>query len=69
LKLQEGRARGFSSSEVRMPEAEVTGGVVEIPLAQTGEGIADCELIRWFVKEVNVVSREDFVYDARSEPP
>jgi 2-oxoisovalerate dehydrogenase E2 component (dihydrolipoyl transacylase) len=52
-----------------MPEAEVTGGVVEIPLAQTGEGIADCELIRWFVKEVNVVSREDFVYDARSEPP
>lgn len=35
-----------------MPDVEANGGIVEIPLAQTGEGIADCELIRWFVKEV-----------------
>nr|XP_010938375.1 lipoamide acyltransferase component of branched-chain alpha-keto acid dehydrogenase complex, mitochondrial isoform X1 [Elaeis guineensis] len=27
------------------------GGVVEVPLAQTGEGIAECELLKWFVKE------------------
>lgn len=28
------------------------GGVVDVPLAQTGEGIAECELLKWFVKEV-----------------
>lgn len=27
------------------------GGLVDVPLAQTGEGIAECELIKWFVKE------------------
>ncbi|KAK9146971.1 hypothetical protein Sjap_006874 [Stephania japonica] len=27
------------------------GGVVEVPLAQTGEGIAECELLKWFVGE------------------
>lgn len=35
-----------------MPDVKATGGIVEIPLAQTGEGIADCELIKWFVQEV-----------------
>lgn len=29
------------------------GGIVDVPLAQTGEGIAECELIRWFVQEVS----------------
>jgi hypothetical protein len=24
-----------------------------VPLAQTGEGIAECELLKWFVKEVS----------------
>lgn len=55
MQIQKAGARGFSSSEVRMPDVEATGGIVEIPLAQTGEGIADCELIRWFVKEVGDV--------------
>lgn len=27
------------------------GGIVDVPLAQTGEGIAECELLKWFVKE------------------
>lgn len=27
------------------------GGVVDVPLAQTGEGIAECELLKWFVQE------------------
>lgn len=27
-------------------------GMVDVPLAQTGEGIAECELLKWFVKEV-----------------
>lgn len=26
-------------------------GIVDLPLAQTGEGIAECELLKWFVKE------------------
>lgn len=29
------------------------GGVVDVPLAQTGEGIAECELLKWFVQEVS----------------
>lgn len=28
------------------------GGIVDVPLAQTGEGIAECELLKWFVQEV-----------------
>ncbi|KAH7279910.1 hypothetical protein KP509_37G043300 [Ceratopteris richardii] len=27
------------------------GGIIEVPLAQTGEGIAECELLSWLVKE------------------
>lgn len=27
------------------------GGIVDVPLAQTGEGIAECELLKWFVQE------------------
>ncbi|KAJ0977748.1 hypothetical protein J5N97_013222 [Dioscorea zingiberensis] len=42
------RVGGFSSQAwVDVP----TGGVVEVPLAQTGEGIAECELLKWFVQE------------------
>ncbi|KAL8481480.1 hypothetical protein ACS0TY_027306 [Phlomoides rotata] len=26
-------------------------GMVDVPLAQTGEGIAECELLKWFVQE------------------
>ncbi|KAK1291934.1 hypothetical protein QJS10_CPB17g01246 [Acorus calamus] len=32
-----------------------TSGVVEVPLAQTGEGIAECEILRWFVEEGDLV--------------
>jgi hypothetical protein len=31
-------------------------GLIDVPLAQTGEGIAECELLKWFVKEVSLVS-------------
>jgi hypothetical protein len=34
-------ARGLASS---------AGEVVTFPLAQTGEGISECELMQWFVK-------------------
>lgn len=65
--IQKAGARGFSSSEVRMPDVEATGGIVEIPLAQTGEGIADCELIRWFVKEGDVVDEFAPVCEVQSD--
>ncbi|KAL8162834.1 hypothetical protein V2J09_014323 [Rumex salicifolius] len=26
-------------------------GIIDVPLAQTGEGIAECELLKWFVQE------------------
>lgn len=29
------------------------GNIVEVPLAQTGEGIAECELLKWHVQEVS----------------
>lgn len=42
-------ARRFSSNAL---EDVPIQGIVDVPLAQTGEGIAECELIRWFVQEV-----------------
>ncbi|KAG6493327.1 hypothetical protein ZIOFF_048309 [Zingiber officinale] len=38
------------SSQARVDAAG--GEVVDVPLAQTGEGIAECELLKWFVSEV-----------------
>lgn len=29
------------------------GAILEVPLAQTGEGISECELLKWFVQEVS----------------
>ncbi|XP_027332155.1 lipoamide acyltransferase component of branched-chain alpha-keto acid dehydrogenase complex, mitochondrial [Abrus precatorius] len=34
------------------------GKIVDVPLAQTGEGIAECELLKWYVQEGDYV--EDF---------
>lgn len=50
-----------------MPDVEANGGIVEIPLAQTGEGIADCELIRWFVKEGDMVDEFAPVCEVQSD--
>ncbi|WOH13008.1 hypothetical protein DCAR_0832517 [Daucus carota subsp. sativus] len=41
--------QGCSFSSQPMVEVRVDG-IVEIPLAQTGEGIAECELLKWFVQ-------------------
>lgn len=32
------------------------GEIVDVPLAQTGEGIAECELLKWYVQEVGGAS-------------
>lgn len=43
------KGRCFSSHAIAdVPE----DGMVHVPLAQTGEGIAECELLQWFVQEV-----------------
>lgn len=42
------------------------GGMVDIPLAQTGEGIAECELLKWFVQEVSVICFQTLVNESLS---
>ncbi|CAK9264334.1 unnamed protein product [Sphagnum jensenii] len=56
-----------SSNEVLTANLGSRGGIVEIELAQTGEGIADCELIRWFVKEGDMVEEFDPVCEVQSD--
>ncbi|KAH9305608.1 hypothetical protein KI387_010012, partial [Taxus chinensis] len=43
--------KSFLSSQAHGNSVEPVGGIVEVPLAQTGEGIAECELLKWFVQE------------------
>ncbi|KAE8670366.1 Lipoamide acyltransferase component of branched-chain alpha-keto acid dehydrogenase complex [Hibiscus syriacus] len=44
----ENKYKFFSSNAVAdLP----TNGIVDVPLAQTGEGIAECELLKWFVHQ------------------
>ncbi|XP_024527127.1 lipoamide acyltransferase component of branched-chain alpha-keto acid dehydrogenase complex, mitochondrial isoform X1 [Selaginella moellendorffii] len=42
-------------------------GIVEVPLAQTGEGIVDCELVRWFVKEGECVEEFQPLCEVQSD--
>ncbi|KAK3417974.1 hypothetical protein EUGRSUZ_H03953 [Eucalyptus grandis] len=58
------KARGFSSDAVRdVPVA----GVVDVPLAQTGEGIAECELIKWFVQEGDPIEEFEPLCEVQSD--
>uniref|UniRef100_A0A7N0UJ96 Dihydrolipoamide acetyltransferase component of pyruvate dehydrogenase complex n=1 Tax=Kalanchoe fedtschenkoi TaxID=63787 RepID=A0A7N0UJ96_KALFE len=43
------------------------GGIVHVPLAQTGEGIAECELLRWFVKEGDLVDEFQPLCEVQSD--
>ncbi|KAG0497461.1 hypothetical protein HPP92_002152 [Vanilla planifolia] len=43
------------------------GGVVEVPLAQTGEGIAECELLKWFVEEGDHVEEFQPICEVQSD--
>lgn len=44
-----------------------TGRVVEVPLAQTGEGIAECELLKWFVQEGEEVEEFQRLCEVQSD--
>lgn len=45
-----GGSRSWFSNEAMAIDSNP--GLIDVPLAQTGEGIAECELLKWFVKEV-----------------
>jgi len=49
-----GGSRSWFSNEAMATDSN--SGLIDVPLAQTGEGIAECELLKWFVKEVSLVS-------------
>ncbi|KAK1592996.1 hypothetical protein Q3G72_034126 [Acer saccharum] len=42
-------------------------GIVDVPLAQTGEGIAECELLQWFVKEGDQVEEFQPLCEVQSD--
>eukprot|EP00262_Sarcandra_glabra_P000702 TRINITY_DN10827_c0_g1_i1.p1 TRINITY_DN10827_c0_g1~~TRINITY_DN10827_c0_g1_i1.p1 ORF type:complete len:508 (-),score=79.52 TRINITY_DN10827_c0_g1_i1:92-1615(-) len=44
-----------------------TGGIVDVPLAQTGEGIAECELLKWFVQEGDQVEEFQRLCEVQSD--
>ncbi|XP_060197747.1 lipoamide acyltransferase component of branched-chain alpha-keto acid dehydrogenase complex, mitochondrial isoform X1 [Lycium barbarum] len=58
--------RGYSFSTqvaLNLP----AGGVIDIPLAQTGEGIAECELLKWFVQEGDQVEEFQPLCEVQSD--
>ncbi|KAK3160725.1 hypothetical protein QOZ80_1BG0063560 [Eleusine coracana subsp. coracana] len=54
---------GSEASAAPEPAAEL----VEVPLAQTGEGIAECELLRWFVSEGDQVDEFQPLCEVQSD--
>ncbi|KAL3508118.1 hypothetical protein ACH5RR_033500 [Cinchona calisaya] len=65
LNYQLGMKRYFFSTQV-LADFPV-GGMVEIPLAQTGEGIAECELLKWFVQEGDEVEEFQPLCEVQSD--
>ncbi|KAK4586654.1 hypothetical protein RGQ29_023705 [Quercus rubra] len=43
------------------------GGIVDVPLAQTGEGIAECELLKWFVQEGEQIEEFQPICEVQSD--
>ncbi|CAN1281183.1 Lipoamide acyltransferase component of branched-chain alpha-keto acid dehydrogenase complex, mitochondrial [Linum perenne] len=59
-----GKRRCFSGiAAADLPE----DGIVDVPLAQTGEGIAECELLQWFVKEGDEVDEFQPLCEVQSD--
>lgn len=57
----------FLSSQAQVNTAGPTVGIVEVPLAQTGEGIAECELLQWFVQEGDSVEEFQRLCEVQSD--
>lgn len=57
-------ARGFAGA------AQVSGNVGDVipfPLADIGEGIAECEVLKWFIKEGDIIKQFDKVCEVSSD--
>lgn len=66
LKAKSFGLQGYSfSTQARASNPE--GGIMDVPLAQTGEGIAECELIRWFVQEGDQVEEFQPLCEVQSD--
>lgn len=48
-------------------ESQPVDGIFDIPLAQTGEGIAECELLKWFVQEGDQVEEYQRLCEVQSD--
>lgn len=60
----------FFNARYYMSHAAVdhqVGGIVDVPLAQTGEGIAECELLKWFVQEGDQVEEFQPLCEVQSD--
>ncbi|CAM8989798.1 unnamed protein product [Rhodiola kirilowii] len=57
--------RCYFSSQAMLDVQE--GGTVDVPLAQTGEGIAECELLQWFVQEGDLVDEFQRLCEVQSD--
>ncbi|XP_050374471.1 lipoamide acyltransferase component of branched-chain alpha-keto acid dehydrogenase complex, mitochondrial [Argentina anserina] len=57
----------FSSQGQAVNDVNSGKGVVDVPLAQTGEGIAECELLKWFVKEGDQVEAFQPICEVQSD--
>ncbi|XP_024195360.1 lipoamide acyltransferase component of branched-chain alpha-keto acid dehydrogenase complex, mitochondrial isoform X1 [Rosa chinensis] len=60
--------RSWCSSQAQASSDVTSGsGIVDVPLAQTGEGIAECELLKWFVKEGDQVEAFQPICEVQSD--
>ncbi|KAI3804396.1 hypothetical protein L1987_25901 [Smallanthus sonchifolius] len=63
-KLYNHKVHYFSTSAAAL---EPVDNIIDIPLAQTGEGIAECELLKWFVKEGDEVEEYQPLCEVQSD--
>ena len=52
---------------MRQSYSTATSSIITFPLAQTGEGIAECELLQWFVKEGDEIQEFDKLCEVQSD--
>nr|VDC81453.1 unnamed protein product [Brassica rapa] len=62
-----GGSRSLFSNEAMSIDSNAGGGFIDVPLAQTGEGIAECELLKWFVKEGDPVEEFQPLCEVQSD--
>lgn len=46
-------------------QSAAPGSVIDFNLADIGEGIAECEVLRWFIKEGDTIAQFDKVCEVR----